>query len=123
MQTFGEEYTIFGDDYSYMGEPIDEDILDNIQSTLPKNISFYNDAYSAYTILAFQKQIEMARITKKIALNKKYDLHDKYELITPELIIRLQPHIKIHDLRNEILNYESDDDSVTDFDTVSRIIS
>ena len=56
-------------------------------------------------------------------LNKKYDLHDKYELITPELIIRLQPHIKIHDLRNEILNYESDDDSVTDFDTVSRRIS
>jgi small subunit ribosomal protein S8 len=48
---------------------------------------------------------------------------EKYELITPELIIKLQPHIKIEELRNEILNYESDDDSVTDFDTVSRRIS
>ncbi len=74
MQSFGEEYTIFEDDYSYMGEPIEEYILDNIQATLPKNISFYNDAYSAYTILAFQKQIGLTRITKKIALNKKYDV-------------------------------------------------
>ena len=74
MQSFGEEYTIFGDDYSYIGEPIEETVLDNIQSTLPMNISFYNDSYSAYTILAFQKQIGLTRITKKISLNKKYDV-------------------------------------------------
>jgi len=53
-------------------------------------------------------------------LNKKYDLEDKYKILTPEIIVRLQPHIKIEDLINEILNYESDDDSVTDFETVSN---
>jgi len=53
-------------------------------------------------------------------LNKKYDLDDKYKIITPGLIVRLQPHIKIEDLRYEILNYDSDDDSVTDFETVSN---
>ena len=53
-------------------------------------------------------------------LNKKYDLDDKYKIITPGLVVRLQPHIKIEDLRYEILNYDSDDDSVTDFETVSK---
>ena len=53
-------------------------------------------------------------------LNKKYDLDDKYKIITPGLVVRLQPHIKIEDLRYEILNYDSYDDSVTDFETVSN---
>jgi len=53
-------------------------------------------------------------------LNKNYDLHDKYKILTPELVVRLQPHIKIEELRYEILNYHSDDDSVTDFETVSN---
>ena len=54
-------------------------------------------------------------------LNKKYDLNDEYKILTPELVVRLQPHIKLDDLRFEILNYNSDDDSVTDFETVSKI--
>ena len=53
-------------------------------------------------------------------LNKKYDLNDEYKILTPELVVRLQPNIKIEDLRFAILNYESDDDSVTDFETVSK---
>ena len=53
-------------------------------------------------------------------LNKKYDLDDKYKIITPGLVVRLQPHIKIEDLRYEILNYDSDDDSITDFETISN---
>jgi hypothetical protein len=61
-----------------------------------------------------------ATFAVRYLLNKKYDLEDKYKILTPELVVRLQPHIKIEDLRNEILNYESDDDSVTDFETVSN---
>lgn len=64
-----------------------------------------------------------ATFVVRYLLNKKYDLDDKYKIITPELVVRLQPHIKIEDLRNEILNYDSDDDSVTDFETVSNRIS
>jgi hypothetical protein len=66
-----------------------------------------------------ETQIIDSTFAVRYILNKKYDLDNKYGLITPELIVKLQPHIKINDLRNEILNYESDDDSVTDFETVS----
>jgi hypothetical protein len=61
-----------------------------------------------------------ATFAVRYLLNKKYDLDNKYKIITPGLILRLQPHIKIEDLRYEILNYDSDDDSVTDFETVSN---
>jgi hypothetical protein len=56
----------------------------------------------------------------KYLLNKNYDLHDKYKILTPEIVVRLQPHIKIEELRNEILNYDSDDDSITNFEIVSK---
>jgi hypothetical protein len=49
-------------------------------------------------------------------LNPNYHLHDEYSMITPELIIQLQPHIKMKELRREILNYDNDDDSVDGFD-------
>ena len=64
-----------------------------------------------------------ATFAVRYLLNKKYDLDDKYKSITPKLIIKLQPHIKISHLQYEILNYASDDDSVTDFETVSHRIS
>ena len=37
--------------------------------------------------------------------NSKYDLNDEYKILTPELVVRLQHHIKLDDLRFEILNY------------------
>lgn len=61
-----------------------------------------------------------ATFAVRYLLNKKYDLDDKYKSLTPKLVVRLQPHIKIEDLRYEILNYDSDNDSVTDFETVSN---
>jgi len=64
-----------------------------------------------------------ATFAVRYILNKKYDLDDKYKILTPELVVRLQPHIKIKDLCLEIFNYDSDDDSVTDFETVSNRIS
>ena len=61
-----------------------------------------------------------ATFAVRYILNKKYDLDDKYKILTPELVVRLQPHIKIEELRYEILNYDSDDDSITDFETISN---
>lgn len=49
-------------------------------------------------------------------LNTNYHLHDEYSMITPELIIQLQPHITMKELRHEIVNYDNDDDSVDGFD-------
>ena len=45
-----------------------------------------------------------ATFAVRYLLNKKYDLDDKYKILTPELVVRLQPHINIDDLRCEILN-------------------
>jgi hypothetical protein len=64
-----------------------------------------------------------ATFAVRYLLNKKYDLDNKYKIITPGLILRLQPHIKREELQYEILNYDSDDDSVTDFETVSNRMS
>jgi hypothetical protein len=61
-----------------------------------------------------------ATFAVRYILNKKYDLDNKYKIITPEFVIKFQPHIKIDDIRYEILNYDSDDDSVADFETVSN---
>jgi len=51
-------------------------------------------------------------------LNKKYQLHND-DNITAPLILKYQPHIKYDDLQKALLDYDSDDDSVTDFETVS----
>jgi hypothetical protein len=75
-------------------------------------------AVNFFDILRTQK-ID-ATFAVRYLLNKKYDLNNEYKILTPELIVRLQPHIKIEDLKFEIVNYDSDDDSVTDFETVSN---
>lgn len=87
------------------------------RQTLKDNIY----AVNFFDILRTQK-ID-ATFAVRYLLNKKYDLNDEYKILTPELIVRLQPHIKIEELKLEILNYDSDDDSVTDFETVSNRIS
>ena len=87
------------------------------RQTLKDNI--YNVDF--YDLL--KTQIIDATFAVRYILNKKYDLDDKYKILTPELVVRLQPHIKIEELRYEILNYDSDDDSITDFETISNRVS
>jgi hypothetical protein len=79
-----------------------------------------NNIYAINFLVLLKTQKIDATFAVRYILNKKYDLHDIYQKFTPELVVRLQPHIKIEDLRFEILNYDSDDDSVTDFETVSK---
>lgn len=52
-------------------------------------------------------------------LNKNYQLL-KEEEITSEQVLFFQPHISKKDLKREMEKYTSDDDSVEDFDTVSK---
>jgi hypothetical protein len=84
------------------------------RQTLKDNIYDVN-----FLVLLKTQKID-ATFAVRYILNKKYDLNDEYKILTPELVVRLQPHIKVEDLRFEILNYDSDDDSVTDFETVSN---
>jgi len=53
-------------------------------------------------------------------LNKKYQLLKEEEEITSELVLFFQPHISKKDLKREMEEYTSDDDSVEDFDTISK---
>ena len=79
--------------------------------------------YAVNFLVLLQTQKIDATFAVRYILNKNYDLNDEYKILTPELIIKLQPHIKIEELKFEILNYDSDDDSVTDFETISNRIS
>ena len=53
-------------------------------------------------------------------LNPKYQLEENEKYITPKMIMFYQPHISKIDLLDNMLSYDSDDDSIDDFDTVSR---
>jgi len=53
-------------------------------------------------------------------LNKKYQLLKEEEEITSELVLFFQPHISKKELKREMEEYTSDNDSVEDFDTISK---
>ena len=60
-----------------------------------------------------------ASFAVKYLMNKNYDLDDAYN-ITPQIVIKYQPHIKMFEILQEIMNYDPDNDSVDDFETVSN---
>ena len=53
----------------------------------------------------------------KYILNKKYQMTPEEEKINIEYVLLMQPHINRLDLVNELINYDSDDDSYEDFYT------
>jgi len=61
-----------------------------------------------------------ATFAVRYILNRKYDLDDQYKSITPKVVVLHQPHIPLRDLIIESLRYDSDDDSVEDFESVSN---
>jgi hypothetical protein len=52
--------------------------------------------------------------------NKKYQIRDEDEIITAPIVLKYQPHIKYEELQKALNDYESDDDSVDDFETISN---
>ena len=64
-------------------------------------------------------QIVDVTFAVRYLMNRNYDLCDKYD-ITPEVILKYQPHIKQHELLTEFFKYDPDNDSVEDFETVSN---
>ena len=50
-------------------------------------------------------------------LNRKYQLHED-DNITSDIVLKYQTHITYEQLQESLLNYESDDDSVDNFETV-----
>ena len=53
-------------------------------------------------------------------LNPKYQLAENETKITPNMVLHYQPHIHKLELVEAMLAYDSDDDSVEDFETVAN---
>ena len=52
-------------------------------------------------------------------LNQKYQLHEE-DNITAPIVLKYQPHITYNELQKALINYDSDNDSVEDFETVAN---
>jgi hypothetical protein len=76
--------------------------------------------YAVKLIDILKTQIIDETFAARYILNKKYQIDEEDEKITFQDVLRLQPHIKRYNLIETITNYDSDDDSVEDFELVSN---
>ena len=61
-----------------------------------------------------------ASFVAKYILNKKYQLLKEELFITPKMVLFYQQHISSNQLKQAMFLYDSDDDSVEDFETISN---
>ncbi len=93
-------------------------------------IDLFNNKYDRETLKEYIYAVKLIDILKtqiidetfaaRYILNKKYQFDEEDEKITYQDVLRLQPHIKQCNLIEIIKNYDSDDDSVEDFETVAN---
>jgi hypothetical protein len=91
-------------------------------------LDLYNKQYDRKTLKEHIYEVKLIDILKtqkidvtfavRYILNTKYQLHEDDNIIAP-MIIKYQPHITYKELQNALVNYDSDDDSVEDFDSVA----
>jgi hypothetical protein len=84
------------------------------RQTLKANI------YAVKLLDILKSQVIDSTFAARYILNEKYQLHKDDKKITFDMVLKYQPHIKKNDLYNQIINYESDDDSIEDFETYSN---
>lgn len=92
-------------------------------------IDLYNNIYSRQTLknnIYAVKLIDILKTQKldinfivNYILNKKYQLHEDDKITIP-IVLKYQPHVKHIDLIFALMNYDSDNDSIDDFETISN---
>jgi hypothetical protein len=92
-------------------------------------IDLYNNKYDRETLKEYIYAVKLIDILKtqvidvtfavRYILNQKYQLHEDDDITAP-MVVKYQPHITYNELQNALINYESDDDSVEDFETVAN---
>lgn len=60
-----------------------------------------------------------ADFAARYILNKKYQLTEEEESINPSIVLKFQHHISKEALQKALINYDSDDDSILDFEQTS----
>ena len=84
-------------------------------------LDLYNNKYDRETLKQYIYAVKLIDIIKtqtidvkfavRYILNEKYQLHED-DNITAPMVLQYQPHITYQELQNELMNYESDDDSI-----------
>jgi hypothetical protein len=80
-----------------------------------------NNIYSVKLIDILKTQIIDVTFAVRYILNINYQLH-KEDNIHFDTVLQYQPHISSIDLNKAIQEYNSDDDSVDDFESVAKSI-
>jgi hypothetical protein len=93
-------------------------------------LDLYNKKYNRKTLKQYIYSVRLIDIVKtqkldvtfivRYILNPKYQLHEIDEYLNIDTVLMYQRHINRQNLEQEILNYSSDDDSVEDFESVSK---
>jgi hypothetical protein len=83
------------------------------RKTLKENI------YALKLIDILKTQTIDVTFAARYILNKKYQIHDDDNLTAPD-VLKYQTHITYEQLQKSVLDYDSDDDSVDDFETISN---
>lgn len=74
-----------------------------------------NHIYSLHLLDILKTQILDTSFIVRYILNKLYQLTEEDKKINIDVVLKFQPHIERKELEYTITNYNSDDDSVTDF--------
>ena len=95
-------------------------------------LDLYNNKYDRQTLKDNIYAVKLLDILKtqvidvtfavRYILNQKYQFDEEDEKITVDMVLQFQPHIRKEYLLLELKLYNSDDDSVEDFETVSNKI-
>jgi len=92
-------------------------------------LDLYNKKYDRETLKNHIYSVKLIDILKTQTIDVifavRYILNYKYQLIeedklTSKDVLKYQPHITYDQLQNALNTYESDDDSVDDFEVVSQ---
>ena len=92
-------------------------------------IDLYNNTYDRETLknnIYSVKLIDILKTQKidvtfavRYILNTKYQLHEDDDITAP-IVLYYQPHITDNEIQIALEDYESDDDSLVDFNTISN---
>jgi len=93
-------------------------MLDLYNKKYKRNILKDNIYAVKLTDILKTQQIDVKFVVRYI-LNKKYQLH-KDDNITAPIVLKYQKHITYEELQKALIEYESDDDSIEDFESFSK---
>lgn len=92
-------------------------------------LDLYNNEYDRQTLKNNIYDVKLIDILKtqkldvtfiiRYILNNLYQLTNEDKKINVDLVLKFQPHITKYNLMKTLNEYDSDDDSVQDFETVS----